>query len=135
MSRKLVEIEGIGDVTAAKMGKAGVVTVEDLLEKGKDEKGRKAIADASGMMESKVLHYVGMADLVRVNGIGGEFAELLKLSDVDTVRELGQRNAANLHKTLTETNAQKEVTRRVPSEEQLQKFIEEAKGMDTMVTH
>lgn len=135
MSRKLSEIEGIGDVTSGKFETAGVSTVEELLSAGSSQKGRAELAEKTGLTEHKVLYLVGMADLVRVKGIGGEFAELLKASGVDTVKELATRNAENLHAKIVEVNEEKHLVRHLPGTEQLAKFIEEAKTMDTMVTH
>lgn len=135
MGRKITEIEGIGEVTAEKLSQAGITTVEDLLSMGADAKGRASIAEKAGLTDQKVLYLVGMADLIRINGIGGEFAELLKASGVDTVKELATRNAANLHAKITEVNEIKKLVRQVPSEGQIAKFVDEAKHTDSMVTH
>lgn len=78
MGKAITMIESIGPVMKEKLAAAGVSTVEGLLEKGATKAGRKAIAEASGLDESKVLVWVNMADLFRVNGIASQFAELLK---------------------------------------------------------
>lgn len=135
MAYKIEEIEGIGPAIAAKLAKAEIKTVEKLLEKGASASGRKNIAETCGMDAGKVLDLVNMADLMRINGVGGEFAELLKAAGVDTVKELRTRNAANLHAKMSEVNEAKKLTRRVPSESQLQGFIDGAAGLTPMVTH
>ena len=135
MGRKITEIEGIGEVTAEKLALAGINTVEELLAKGADKNGRIEIAEKSGLTDQKVLYLVGMADLIRINGIGGEFAELLKASGVDTVKELATRNAANLYAKISEINAQKHLVRQLPSEGQIEKFVDEAKHTESTVTH
>lgn len=135
MSKKISTIEGIGDATTAKFEKAGISTVEALLEKGGQRTGRKEIADSAGMSESVVLDFVNMADLFRINGIAGQFAELLKASGVDTVKELGTRNAENLWAKLTEVNDEKKLTRVVPTADKLTDFITQAKGLDQKVFH
>jgi predicted amino acid racemase len=76
-----------------------------------------------------------MADLFRINGIASQFAELLKAAGVDTVKELRTRNAENLHKALTETNAEKNLTRVVPALSQIEDFIGQAKHLEPMVIH
>lgn len=76
-----------------------------------------------------------MADLFRINGIASQFAELLKATGVDTVKELKMRNPANLHKMLIDTNEQKKLTRAVPALSQIEDFINQAKVMEPMVTH
>jgi predicted flap endonuclease-1-like 5' DNA nuclease len=135
MTKKISEIEGIGPAFSAKLEKAGITTVEGLLEKGSTRAGRKAIASGSGLDEGKILDFVNMADLFRIKGIGSQFAELLKASGVDTVKELRNRNAANLHTKLMEVQARKKLTRVVPGETQLEEFIEQAKKLTPMVTY
>ena len=63
----------------------------------------------------RVLRWVNHADLIRVVGIGPEFAELLEAAGVDSVPELAQRNVENLVTALTETNDARSLVRRVPS--------------------
>lgn len=135
MARKITEIEGIGEATANKLASAGVTSVEDLLSMGASSKGRADLAEKSGLTEHKVLYLVGMADLIRINGIGGEFAELLKASGVDTVKELAMRNAENLHAKISAVNEDKKLVRQLPSAAQIAKFIEEAKNTESTITH
>ena len=129
------EIEGIGPVFGKKLEGAGIATTDALLEQGASKSGRKKIADESGMDESKILSIVNMADLMRVKGVGAEFAELLEAAGVDTLKELRNRNAANLHVALEETNAKKSLTRRVPSLSMVEEFIEQAKAAEPKVTY
>src|SRR5439155_20182019 len=53
---------------------------------------------------SRALRWVNHADLFRINGVAGEYAELLEVSGVDTVVELAQRNTAILTAKLAEIN-------------------------------
>ena len=76
-----------------------------------------------------------MADLMRVKGVGAEFAELLQAAGVDTIKELRTRNAENLHQKLEETNAAKSLTRRVPSLEMIKDFIAQAGSTDPSITY
>ena len=93
---KIEEIEGIGPVLGEKFRTAGVKNTDTLLERGATKKGRKELAETTGISEAKVLTFVNMADLFRINGVGEEYAELLEAAGVDTVPELAQRNAENL---------------------------------------
>ena len=111
----LVEIEGIADTYAAKLHEAGVGSVEELLSEGSTPAGREHIAEASGIGHERVLKWVNHADLFRINGVAGEYAELLEAAGVDTVVELGHRNAENLTEKLGEVNEAKRLVRRVPS--------------------
>ena len=101
----VVEIEGVGNTHAAKLTEAGVPTTEALLSEGATPAGRKALAEKSGISEALILKWVNHVDLARINGIAGQYAELLEAAGVDTVPELAQRNAANLTAKMTEVNA------------------------------
>jgi predicted flap endonuclease-1-like 5' DNA nuclease len=129
------EIEGIGPANEEKLKKAGISTTEALLKHGASKAGRKSVADASGLSEGQVLSYVNMSDLMRVKGVGGEFSELLHAAGVDTLKELRNRNAANLHAALEETNAKKKLTRRVPSLSMVEDFVDQAKKATPLVTY
>lgn len=129
------EIEGIGPAYGEKLENGGWKTVESLLNEGATPAGRKNISTTTGINESLVLDWVNMADLFRVKGVAGQFAELLKASGVDTVKEFRTRNPENLHAKLVEVNNEKNLTKVVPGVETLTKFIAEAKTLDPKVTY
>ena len=135
MSKTITDIEGIGPSNQKKLAKAGVRSVEGLLKSGATKKGRKAIAEASGIDEKKVLDYVNVADLFRIKGIASQFAELLKAAGIDTVKELRNRNPENLQAKLLEVNKAKKLARVVPGVKQVTGFVEQAKGLDPVVTY
>ena len=135
MSKKISEIEGIGPALSEKLAKAGVKTVEALLEKGSTKAGRRTLADDSGIDEGKILDFVNMADLFRIKGVGSQFAELLKASGVDTIKELRNRNPENLHEKLVEIQALKKITRTVPGKNQVEEFVAQAKQLNPVVTY
>lgn len=131
----IIDIEGVGDGYAAKLKDAGVSSVEKLLEVGATAKGRATLAEKTGISEKHILKWVNHADLFRINGVAGQFAELLEAAGVDTVPELAQRNAENLHKKLAEANDAKNLTNSLPSAASIQKWIDEAKTLPRVVTH
>ena len=78
MDYKIIDIEGIGDVYAQKLIAAGINKVSELLEKCAAPKGRKALAEETGISEKLILKWTNHADLFRINGVGPQFAELLE---------------------------------------------------------
>jgi hypothetical protein len=72
------------------------------------------------------LTFVNMADLFRIKGVAGKYAELLVCSGVDTVKELKMRNGANLAEKRAEVRAEKNLTRNVPSQSQVENWIKQA---------
>jgi predicted flap endonuclease-1-like 5' DNA nuclease len=135
MATKVSEIEGIGPVYEAKLNEIGIKSVEDLLEKGGSPKGRKEIEEKTGIEHSRVLKWVNMADLFRIKGVAGQYSELLEAAGVDTVKELRNRNAANLHAKMLEVHNEKKLTRTVPSLSQVEDFIAQAKTLEPKITY
>ena len=124
---KIEEVEGIGPAKGEKLRAAGVKDTNGLLAATKTPAARKELAAKTGLTEKEILKFANMVDLFRVKGIGSEFSELLEATGVDTVPELARRNAANLAKAMADLNAAKKLTRRVPTEAEVEKWIAEAK--------
>lgn len=132
---KLVTVEGIGETYAQKLEAAGTTTTEALLEQGATPKGRKEIADKSGISSKLILAWVNMVDLFRIKGVGEEYADLLEESGVDTVVELAHRNAANLYAKIVEVNSEKKLVRHLPSESQVADWVAQAKELPRVITY
>ena len=128
-------IEGIGDAYAAKLAEAGLTATDALLAHGATKKGREEIAAKTGISEKLILTWVNHCDLYRLDGAGEEYIDLLEAAGVDSVPELAQRNAENLHQKLQETNAAQNRVRLLPSLDQVSKWIEQAKTFPRIVTH
>ena len=127
MTLKIIDVEGIGPTFAAKLEAAGVSTTDDLLDRGATSSGRSALAAATGISEHLLLEWVNHADLMRLDGVGSEFADLLEAAGVDSCAELARRNAANLAITFQELDAARPNTvRRIPSEATIAGWIEQA---------
>jgi len=135
MGYKIDQIEGIGPASAEKLETAGIKSTDDLLKMCCDSKGRKSTAEKTGLTEKQLLRWANMADLMRISGIGGEYSELLEAAGVDTVKELRNRRADNLASKMSEINAQKKLTRNVPSERQVAKWVEQAKSLEAVISH
>ncbi|MGD2215442.1 MAG: DUF4332 domain-containing protein [Gemmatimonadales bacterium] len=132
---KITDVEGIGPKYAKQLQSAGIKTTDDLLEYCKSSKGRKDIAESTGISEKLVLRWTNHADLFRIKGIGEEYADLLEAAGVDTVPELSQRNAANLCAKMSELNKEKKLTRQPPSEKQVSDWIEQAKSLPRTIEY
>ncbi|MBW2425175.1 MAG: DUF4332 domain-containing protein [Deltaproteobacteria bacterium] len=134
-NQKIEEIEGIGPKLGEKFVSAGVKDTDGLLERGATKAGRGALAEATGISAKRILDFVNMADLFRIKGVAGEYAELLVCSGVDTVKELATRNAANLTEKLAEVNQEKNLTRKVPTLGQVEDWIKQAADLPAAIEH
>jgi predicted flap endonuclease-1-like 5' DNA nuclease len=135
LSQTLLAIEGIGPAFFERLRAIGVKNRRDLLVHGATPKGRKAIADGSGISSKQILEWVSHVDLYRINGVGSEYADLLEAAGVDTVPELAQRNPQNLHQRLLEINAEKRLVRRNPSLYQVRDWVDQARNLPRMITY
>jgi predicted flap endonuclease-1-like 5' DNA nuclease len=106
-----------------------------LLKKGYNAKGRRELASAINIDESKILEWVNHADLFRVRGIGSEYSDLLEAAGVDTVPELKQRNAPALYETLVETNRARKLVRKLPTADQVVEWVKQAKSLPRMIEY
>jgi predicted flap endonuclease-1-like 5' DNA nuclease len=133
---RIEEVEGIGSRYAAKLEAAGVRSTDDLLERGARPSGRKALEDATGIGHSLILEWVNHVDLMRIDGVGSEYSDLLEAAGVDSPAELARRNAGNLATTFQEVVAARpSIVRRTPSENEIEGWIQQSKGLNRIVEH
>jgi predicted flap endonuclease-1-like 5' DNA nuclease len=132
---KLTKVEGIGEVYAQKLQGAGITTTDALLKQGATPNGRKEIAEKTGISGKLILEWVNHADLFRINGVGEEYADLLEAAGVDTVPELAQRNSENLYQKLSKVNEEKKLVRQLPSQTQVQGWVEQAKDLPRVIAY
>lgn len=135
MNYKVIVIEGVGDVYAEKLQAAGVKTTADILVKCATPKGRQALAEETGISDKLILKWTNHADLMRIKGVGGQFAELLEAAGVDTVKELKHRVPANLQPKMLEVNEAKNLVNRVPSVKEIEKMVAQAKELEPVITY
>ena len=135
MKYKVEKIEGVGVKYAGMLGKVGIRNTKQLLERGATRKGRKALAEASGIDETLILKWANMCDLMRIKGVGEEFSELLERAGVDTVKELAKRRADNLHKAMADANGKRKLVRQLPGAGQVESWVAQAKAIAPMMQY
>ena len=132
---RIDEIEGVGEKMAEALALAEIRTTEGLLRACGKSSGRRRVARETGLSESRLLKWANMADLLRVKGVGPEYAELLEAAGVDTVKELRNRNPASLAGRMAEINSAKRLVRRMPTADQVSGWIVEASQLDPAIFH
>lgn len=132
---KLADIEGIGEAYSKKLEAGGVGSIEQLLEMGAEKKGRQDIAAKCDISEKLVLNWVNRADLARIKGVSTQYADLLECAGVDTVPELAQRNAENLHAKMASVNEEKNLVRQVPALSKVEDWVKQAKELPRAVNY
>ena len=120
------DIEGIGNKYSEKLTAAGIDEVEDLVPLSKSE--IKKLAKETGISEKLLDKWQEHADLIRIKGVGPEYAEALNEIGIDSVKELAQRNPENTLKKIEDMDKEKpDVIRKLPTVKQITAWIEEAK--------
>ena len=134
-SYPIAKIEGIGPTYAEKLKTVGISNTKKYLERAKDAAGRKALEEETEIDHKRILKWANMSDLMRIKGVGEEYSELLEAAGVDTVKELRNRNAANLTKAMKEANDEKKLVRQVPALSNVEKWVAQAKELPPMMTY
>ena len=132
---KLTDIRGIDDAIADKLRGAGATTGEKLLELGAAPAGRRQLAGDAGVDAKDLLEWVNRADLARVNGVAGVYADLLENAGVDTVKELRTRRPDNLFQAISDINAAQSLTKRLPTRADVESWVAQAKQLGGVVTY
>src|SRR5262249_47351456 len=122
-------VDGISPGIAKKLVDAKVRTTRKLLQSASTPQGRKLLAQRIGLDAATILRCANMADRMRIKGVGRESAELLEAAGVDTVRELRYRNPANLASRMKGAMKSAKLTRPLPSEKVVARWIEDAKKL------
>lgn len=135
MSYPITDIEGIDGEVAATLKSVGIRSTARLLEKARDVKGRKELAEKTGLNEKQLLCWANGADRMRIKGVSREYAELLQAAGVDTVKELKYRNPANLAGAMAEANRKRKRVRVLPSEKLVCRWIEHAKKLPLKISY
>jgi predicted RecB family nuclease len=128
------ELRGIHPKEATRLRKAGVRTTESLLRHASNKQGRNALAKATDLDAEKLLDWVNRADLMRIKGVGAEYADLLKMVGVDTVKTLRRRNPRSLLNSMIEVNDSERLVRRLPTESMVAAWVELAADTEPSVS-
>ena len=131
----IIAIEGVGEVNAKKLKKIGIITVEKLLNMGASPKGRKEIAQKTGIGEKVILKWINFADLFRVKGISTQYSELLEAAGVDTIVELSKRVPENLFKKMENVNNEKKLVRKTPALAEVNRWVTQAKKLPRVINY
>lgn len=127
---RIDQVAGISHKDATKLRKAGVRTSKALIDMAADRKGRTELAALTGLEPRDIQQWVNHSDLLRVKGVGAEYAELLVAAGVDTLRDLRRRNPTALLAKIIGLNGNARVVRRLPTESMVEVWIEAAKEIE-----
>jgi Domain of unknown function (DUF4332) len=135
MTYPITDIDGIDGEAAAILKSVGIRSTARLLETARTVRGRKRLAAKTGFDEKSLLCWANVADRMRIKGISKEYAELLRVAGVDTVKELKYRNPCNLAKAMADANKKNKLVRFLPSEKVVTRWIDHAKKLPLKISY
>jgi predicted flap endonuclease-1-like 5' DNA nuclease len=122
-------IEGIGTGFGTRLREDGIDTTEKLLQLCTTQEGVARVCKCVDLDEDTVRNWATMADLIRIKGLGGQWAELMWRSGVRSVQDLAGREIAPLRATFREVNEKERRVAELPGENRVKGFIEQAKSL------
>jgi hypothetical protein len=108
---------------------------KSLLEAAATARGRKELAEKTGLPEKQLLQWANVAHFMSIRGISREYADLLQKSGVDTVKELKYRNPAKLVEAMSKANKARKLVRIMPSEKRVVRWIDDAKKLPPKISY
>jgi predicted RecB family nuclease len=130
---RIDQVAGVSFKQATKLRKAGIRTSKGLIESASTRRGRTQLSKAAGVSPKELQLWVHHADLLRVRGVGAEYAELLVASGVDTLRDLRRRNPTALLAKIIGLNGAMKVVSRLPTEAMVEGWITGAGDLEPSI--
>ncbi len=131
---RIDQVAGVGQKQATRLRKAGLRTSRGLIETASTRRGRTEVAKATGLSPKDLQLWVHHADLLRVRGVGAEYAELLVAAGVDTLRDLRRRNPTALLAKIISLNGSIRVVDRLPTEAMVDGWIVAAGDLEPSIS-
>lgn len=130
---RIDQVAGVDHRQATKLRKAGIRTSKALTENAATRRGRTRLAKDTGLSPKDLQLWVHHADLLRVKGVGAEYAALLVEAGVDTLRDLRRRNPTALLAKIIGMNGSQKVVDRLPTESMVEGWIVAATDLEPSI--
>lgn len=131
---RIDQVAGIDHRQATKLRKAGIRTSKALTECAATRRGRTQLAKDTGLSPKDLQLWVHHSDLLRVKGVGAEYAVLLVEAGVDTLRDLRRRNPTALLAKIIGMNGSERVVERLPTEAMVEGWISAAGDLEPSIS-
>ena len=129
MNTTISDLKGLQPEVKTKLEFEGIRNTQQFLERTRTPQQRAELAHKVGTTPVAIKELANRADLMRLNGVGGYFSNLLEEAGVNSCRELQHRVPEKLHKTLEEMSTDKKIGHRAPTLVQTTEWITEAKKL------
>lgn len=130
---RIDQVAGIDQRAATKLRKTGIRTSKALIDSAATRRGRTQLSKSTGLSPKDLQSWVHHADLLRVRGVGAEYASLLVQAGVDTLRDLRRRNPTALLAKIIGMNGSDRVVDRLPTESMVEGWIRHASKLEPSI--
>lgn len=131
----LTAIKGIGRHYAALLHeRANINSVQELLTAGATPGGRDQLQSQTKLSSKMILRWVQLADLMRIEGVGSDYSQLLWDAGITDVPQLAAQRPKPLLSKLTRVKEEQGDVHRLPYLEQVADWIRQASAMEPAVT-
>lgn len=123
----VIELEGIGEVYSKALKKAGVSDTRRLWQADAE-----TVAEAAGASQKVARRWQAQAELMALDEVGPQYAELLVRSGVTSIEELKRQDPAELLKKIERKQDELEVRIQgnPPTERRIRRWIDAAENHD-----
>ncbi len=135
MAMPISKLRGVSYEQQLKLKDQGIYSSDQLLQAARTSAGRQELAEHVNVDAEVILELAKRADLARVRGIGGVFADLLEYLGVETVGELATRPPGDLHAQILETNGQAKLAGRLPTLSAVEDWVAQATKLPNVLEY
>ena len=128
-NNSLSVIPGMEPEVQSGLEQQGISTISQLLEQTRTKENRADLAQKARITTHQLKTLVDRADLMRLQGIGGDRATLLEEAGIAGCKDLQHRNPEHLHATLIDWQKSGMAASAIPTLDQVTQWIAEAKIM------
>jgi len=126
----LTAIAGVGQVYAqALRQRAGIRTTAELLSRARDAAAQEQLASETEISRELIGRWVHRADLMRIDGIEGDYSVLIDYAGVSSITDLAQCTPVDLYERLRAANADHKLVTRLPPVSEVQDWITQAQAL------
>jgi predicted flap endonuclease-1-like 5' DNA nuclease len=131
---KLTDIDGLGEYLAEKLRKNGIRTPEALLTRGSTRTGIRELSESCGIQEERLVSFVSQADLMRITGIGTDYAKMLMAVGVLSVRDLSRQDPGRLADAILELVLARGALESAPTKTRIADWLDQARELEGSLT-
>jgi len=125
---EIEEVDGIGPGYGKRFRKLGINTTCDLANTYlRDNKAIKKASKKMGVDFDAIKAWASIADLMRLPGVDGQYAEIMQTVGLDSRKELTHISLNHLHELMVEFNAKNPIVPEVPTMDMLVAWSSAAK--------